>query len=119
MSIEKKITYMGENKSILKLVGEMFQNVNIKVTKTDITAALNDNEVLPAGTIIAQDGKFVDGTTITDDKAYGLVYRDVNFKHSNGNESIPVTIFGFVNEKALPKAPSSDAKSAMKMLLFI
>lgn len=117
--IEKKNTYMGENKTILKLAGELFQNVSIKIAKADVKVALNADEVLPAGTIITQDGKYVDGTTVTDDKAYGLVYRDINFKYSNGNESVPVTVFGFINEKALPKAPSEAAKSAMKMLLFM
>ncbi|MBM7869307.1 hypothetical protein JOC70_000776 [Clostridium pascui] len=119
MSYEKQTTYMGENKSILKLSGELFQNVSVKAAKADLTAALNADEVLPAGTILTQDGKFVDGTTIADDKAYGLVYRDVNFKYSNGNESVPVTVFGFINESALPVKPSTTAKAAMKMLLFV
>jgi len=116
---EVKTTYMGENKTILKLAGELFQNVNIKATKTNITAALNADGCLPAGTVVTKDGKYVDGTIITDDKAYGLVYREVCFKYSNGNESIPVLIFGFVNESTLPKVVSATAKTAMKMLSFM
>lgn len=117
--IEKKVTHFGENKSILALVGEAFQNVNIKISKVDVAAALDENEVLKAGTVVTKDGKFVDGSTVADAEAFGLVYRDINFKYSNGNESVPVTIFGFINEKNLPKAPSTDAKAAMKMLLFM
>ena len=119
MSIERKNTYMGENKTILKLAGELFQNVNIKAAKTDLAAALNADGVLPAGTLITKDGKIVDGTVITDDKAFGLVYRDVDFKYSNGKETLPVTIFGFINESVLPAVPSAAAKAAMKMLSFI
>jgi hypothetical protein len=119
MSIQKKTTYMGENKTILQLAGELFQNINVKMAKANLTAALNADGVLPAGTIVTKDGKYVDGTTITDDKAIGLVYRDVNFTYSNGTETIPVTVFGFINESTLPKAPSTAAKTAMKMLLFM
>lgn len=119
MSIQKSNTYMGENKTILALAGELFQNINVKMKKTDLTAALNVNGILPAGTIVTRDGKYVDGVTITDDKAFGLVYEDVNFNGSTGTENIPVTIFGFIKESTLPKAPSTAAKSAMKMLFFM
>lgn len=118
MSIEKSKSYMGENKTILALAGELFQNVNVKVAKVDINTSLVDG-ILKAGTILSKDGKVVDGTTITDDKSYGLVYSDINFTDSNGKETVPVTIFGFIKESTLPKAPSTAAKMAMKMLLFM
>jgi hypothetical protein len=118
MSIEKSNAYMGENKTILELAGELFQNINVKVSKADISSSLVDGR-LKAGTILSKDGKVVDGTTITDDKAYGLVYSDINFTNSNGKETVPVTIFGFIKESTLPKAPSPAAKTAMKMLLFM
>lgn len=119
MSIQKSNTYMGENKTILALAGELFQNINMKMKKEDLTAALNSDGILPAGTIVTEDGKYVDGTTITDDKAYGLVYSDINFTNSSGTETVPITVFGFIKESTLPKAPSTAAKSAMKMLLFM
>ena len=115
---ETSKSYMGENKTILALAGELFQNINMKVAKADINLSLVDG-ILKAGTILSKDGKVVDGTTITDDKAYGLVYSDINFTDSNGKETVPVTIFGFIKESTLPKAPSTAAKSAMKMLLFM
>ena len=117
--IETKQTYMGENKTLLKLAGELFQCVNIKVSAADITADSDGKKLLKAGTLISKDGKIVDGTTITNDKAFGLVYADKDFTHSNGNENVSVLIFGFVNESVLPKTIPDAAKSAMKMIVFL
>ena len=118
MSYVTKTTYMGENKSILQFAGELFQNTMVKVKKTDVEEA-DGKRILKAGTVISKDGKVVDGSTVTNDKAFGLVYRDVDFTHSNGNETIPVTIFGFVKEKSLPKSVETEAKAAMKMIMFL
>jgi hypothetical protein len=118
MSYEKKETFMGENKSILAFAGELFQNIPVIVTKTNVAAYLTD-DVLKAGTPISKDGKVVDGTTVTADKAIGLLYRDINFKYSNGNESVPVTIFGFVKESALPALVTAGVKTALKMIQIL
>ena len=116
--IETKKSYMGENKTILKLAGELFQNVNIKVAKADVPAVDGKN-FLAAGTLISKDGKIVDGTAITNDKAYGLVYADKDFTNSNGKETVSVLIFGFVNESVLPKVVPDAAKAVMKMIAFL
>ncbi|EGO86254.1 hypothetical protein G8S49_11140 [Clostridium botulinum C] len=118
MSYETKQTYMGENKTILEFAGELFQNAMVKVKKTDIEEE-KGKRLLKAGTVISKDGKVVDGSKVTNDKAFGLVYRDVDFTYSNGTETIPVTIFGFVKEKALPKVVPEDAKKALKMIEFL
>lgn len=118
MSYERTERIMGENKSILLMSGELFQNVPIKVKKADIAASLV-NGVLKAGTLLSKDGKVVDGTTVTNDKAFGVVYKDMDFTYSNGNETVSITIFGFINEKALPKEVPLEAKAAMKMLMFL
>ncbi|MCD3230831.1 MULTISPECIES: hypothetical protein [Clostridium] len=118
MSYETKQTYMGENKTILEFAGELFQNAMVKVKKTDI-AEEKGKRILKAGTVISKDGKVVDGSTVTNDKAFGLVYRDADFTYSNGTETIPVTIFGFIKEKALPKTISEDVKKALKMIQFL
>ncbi|HAK42892.1 MAG TPA: hypothetical protein DCM59_09605 [Clostridium sp.] len=118
MSYENKQTYMGENKTILALAGDLFQNVNVKVLKSNVPEA-NGKRILKAGTFISKDGKIVDGTIVTDGKAFGLIYRDVNFTHSNGNETVPVLIFGFINSKTLPKQPSETVKTALKMVTFL
>lgn len=118
MSYENKQTYMGENKTILELAGDLFQNVNVKVLKSDVSEA-DGKRILKAGTFITKEGKIVDGTTVTDDKAFGLVYRDVNFTYSNGNETVPVLIFGFINSTTLPKQPSATVKTALKMVTFL
>ncbi|WP_368488390.1 hypothetical protein [Clostridium sp. BJN0013] len=118
--IENTKTYMGENKTILQFAGELFQNTMVKVNKTDIALdGTTGKRILKAGTIVSKDGKIVDGTTITNDKAFGLVYRDIDFTLSNGTETIPITIFGFINESKLPAAVPTDAKTVMKMLMFL
>lgn len=116
--IETTKTYFGENKTILALAGELFQNTNVKVDADDV-ATVDGKKILKAGTVLAKDGKIVDGTTVTHDKAFGLVYRDVDFTLSNGIENVPVTIFGFVKESELPAVVHADAKAVMKMIQFL
>lgn len=118
MSLQRKDTIFGENKSILAMAGESFQNIPVKVNKSDVESALVDN-VLKAGTPMTADGKYVDGTTITDDKAFGLVYRDIDFTYSNGNESVPLTVFGFIKSSAMPERVNDTVKKALKMILFV
>lgn len=118
--IENQKTYMGENKSILQFAGELFENTLVKVSKTDVPLdSTTGKRILKAGTILSKAGKIVDGTTILNTDAFGLVYRDVDLTLSNGNESVPVTIFGFIKESVLPVAVPADAKTAMKMLMFL
>jgi hypothetical protein len=118
--LETKQTYMGENKTILKLAGELFTCVNVKVLAADVAVDENGKKLLKAGTVISKDGKIVDGTTITNDKAFGLVYATKDFTNSNGNEIVSVLIFGFVDEAAiLPTVVPAAAKTAMKMVTFL
>lgn len=119
MSIEQKETYMGENKSILMFAGDLFQNMSIKMAKSDVTPYLTTDGILKAGTPVSKNGKVVDGTTITADKTFGITYRDVNFKYSNGNESVPVTIFGFIKASAVSALVTDAVKSALKMIQFL
>lgn len=118
MSMEEKETYMGENKSIL-MYAQNFQNIAIKMSKADVSKYLTTDGILPAGTPVTKDGKVVDGTTITGDKAIGITYRNVNFKYSNGNESVPVTIFGFVKLSAMTALVTDSVKAALKMIQFL
>lgn len=118
--IENTQTYMGENKTILQFAGELFQNAMVKINKSDVALDVSTGKrILKAGTVISKDGKIVDGTTVTNDKAFGLVYRDIDFTLSNGTETIPVTIFGFIKESTLPNTVPDAAKLAMKMLMFL
>lgn len=118
MSIEKRKTLFGENKSILAMAGELFQNIPVKVKKSDVESILEDG-ILKAGTPFSADGKYVDGTTVTADKAAGLLYKDVNFTYSNGKESVSLTVFGFVKNEGLPASVTDSVKKALKMILFI
>lgn len=106
---------MGNQKNILALAGQLFQNTNIKVAKT--AATLTDG-VLPAGTIVDKTGKSVN-TSLLGATAFGIVYEDVDFNNSKGTEVVPVTIFGFVKEKALPEVPVVEVKAALKMIQFL
>lgn len=108
-------TLMGEQKNILALAGQLFQNTNIKVAKT--VATLTDG-ILPAGTIVDKTGKSVN-TSALGSTAFGVVYEDVDFNNSKGTEVVPVTIFGFVKTSALPVAPVTEAKAALKMIQFL
>lgn len=119
MSYEKKETFMGENKSILMFAGELFQNMSVKMSKVNVATHLTTEGVLKAGTPVSKDGKVVDGTITTADKAIGLTYRDVNFTYSNGNESVPVIIFGFVKASAISTLVTADVKTALKMIQIL
>lgn len=118
MSYERTEKIMGENKSILLVAGMLFQNVSIKVSKTDIASYLEEGK-LKAGTPLTKDGKVVDGTTVAASKVFGLLYRDFDFTYSNGNETVPVTVFGFVNSKVLPDKVTEDVKAALKMIQIL
>lgn len=109
--------YSGQSKTILKY-GQHFQNVLVKVNKADVPLK-NGKNMLLAGTLLSADGKIVDGTTVTNDKAFGLVYNDRDFTNSNGTETVAVTIFGFIDSKNLPATIPDAAKNVMKMLYFL
>ena len=93
-----------------------YLNVNRKVNKTDVT--LNEDGILPAGTIVDINGKSVN-TTELGSTAFGVVYEDWDFNDSMGTEVIPITIFGFVNLAKLPAAPVDAVKTALKMIQFL
>jgi hypothetical protein len=109
-------TLMGEQKNILALAGQLFQNTNIKVTKTVTT--LNAEGILPAGAIVDKTGKVVN-TAELGATAFGIVYEDVDFNNSKGTEVVPVTIFGFIKASELPEAPVAEVKTALKMIQFL
>jgi hypothetical protein len=94
----------------------LYLNVNLKVAKSVVT--LNSDGILPAGTIIDKTGKSVN-TAELGATAFGIVYDNGDFNNSQGTEIIPVTIFGFVKESALPVAPVAEAKTALKMIQFL
>lgn len=104
----KKI--FGEQKNILEVAGQMFTTIPIKVNKS----ALSGETLLKAGTIIDKTGQKVNDAT-----AFGIVYEDVDFTDTKGTEVVPVLVFGFVKESALPVQPETAAKTALKMILFL
>lgn len=114
-------TITTAQKDIRALAGDHFVNINMKVTKTNVTASLV-NGVLEAGTLITADGKTVTSTSSTSD-VYGIVYADVDFNNSKGTEVVPVMIHGFV-KGTLIKLNSTAAiatleKQKLNMIAFL
>lgn len=110
---QSSTTIFGENKTILELAGDLFQNINIKVNKSDVSSSL-DNGILKAGTIVNKSG-----VPVNDNTAFGLVYNDINFTNSTGTEIVPVLIFGFVKTKVLPAQPEEATKLALPLIKFL
>lgn len=112
-------------KNIL-VYAQHFLSVNIKATKTVVTASLV-NGVLEAGTIIAADGSVAvtTGGTPATTNAYGVLLEDVDFNNSKGTEILPVVIHGFVKEASVKFAAvgvtngKAAEKAAMNMIKFL
>lgn len=114
-------------KDIRALAGDHFININLKVTKTNVTSSLV-NGILEAGTLISKDGKTVvtaagqSGAANTT-TAYGIVYADVDFNNSKGTEIVPVMIHGFVKESLIKlnstTALATTEKEALSMIAFL
>ena len=73
-------TISAAQNKLRAIAGDHFIALPIKVKKSDVTASLDVNEVLKAGTLITKDGKTITTTTGTPatTNAYGVVYEDVN-----------------------------------------
>lgn len=121
---------LGAKQNKLRLIaGDHFISLPLKIRKGDVTALLDTNEVLLAGTLITKEGKPVTSTTSTTD-AWGVVYQDVSFKGSmsptaNANDAtevVPVFVHGALYESAV-KFNADDAvkeieKAALKLIIF-
>lgn len=116
---QSSYTIGASQKEIRALAGDHYVNINIKVTKSNVTDALA-NGVLEAGTLLTVEGKKVTTTSSTTD-AYGIVFQDVDFNNSKGTEVVPVMIHGFVNTKKVKLDESNSAveKKALNMIAFL
>ena len=110
-----------EQKQIRKLSGQLFQNINIKISKD--TKAIADflkanNNVIPTGTIVNKEG-----IPVNDANAFGVVYNDLDFNNSRGTEILSVCIFGFLDlEKIIEYSkitPKKKKKNSMNMIKFL
>lgn len=121
---QSSYTINTAQKDIRALAGDHFININMKVTKTNVTASLV-NGILEAGTLISKDGKTVVTTAGTPNTTtvYGIVYADVDFNNSKGTEIVPVMIHGFVKESLIKlnstTALATTEKSALNMIAFL
>ena len=116
-----------KQKDIRALAGDHYVNINMKVKKADVSAALV-NGVLEAGTLITAGGKKVT-TTVSSTDAYGIVFADVDFNNSysadgvadNATEVVPVMIHGFVKTSAIKLDSSNGAveKTKLNMIAFL
>lgn len=110
-----------KQKDIRQLAGDHYVNVNIRVKKTDVSAALVDG-VLLAGTRVSKTGlKAV--TTGDTSTAYGVVFADVDFNNSTGTEILPVCIHGFLNKAMIKEYSGADVdtaeEKALNMIKFL
>ncbi len=118
-------TISGSQKNILAYA-QHFLSVNIKATKTVITASLV-NGILEAGTLIAADGSVAvtTGGTPATTNVFGVLLEDIDFNNSNGTEILPVVIHGFVKEASVKFAAAevtngkAAEKAAMNMIKFL
>ena len=110
-----------KQKDIRALAGDHYVNINMKVKKADVSAALV-NGVLEAGTLITAAGKKVT-TTVSSTDAYGIVFADVDFNGvaDNATEVVPVMIHGFVKTSAIKLDSSNGAveKTKLNMIAFL
>ncbi len=108
-------------KDIRALAGDHYVNVNVKATKTNLTASLV-NGVLEAGTLVTKDGKTVTSTASTSD-VYGIVFANVDFNNSKGTEVVPVMIHGFANTSKIKLNATAEIaaieKSKLSMIAFL
>lgn len=120
---QSTISIGTQQKDIRALAGDHFVNVQIKVSKTNVTAKLV-NGVLPAGTRIALNGTpAVSSGTPLASNAYGIVFVDVDFNNSKGTEVVPVCIHGFLSKTKIKEYSGTDVTAeeitALNMIKFI
>lgn len=118
---------IGGQKKLRLIAGDHFISLPINVKKADVTAKLNADEVLEAGTLITKEGKAVTTTASTTD-AYGVVYQDISFKNSmsvdsvpdNATEIVPVIVHGVLYESQVKfdKTYAEIEKAALKQIIF-
>ena len=84
-------TISAAQNKLRAIAGDHFITLPMKVKKSDVTASLDANEVLKAGTLITKDGKTITTTTGTPatTNAYGVVYEDVIFKDLVSLDGVP------------------------------
>lgn len=114
MSIQSSRSISASNTTILDNAHH-YVSVPLKVTKANLTLT---NGVLPKGTIISSTG-VSSNTAGTGANAYGIVLNDVDFTNAGLTEVIPVLIHGVVRSSALPSAPVTEAKTALKNIIFV
>lgn len=106
-----------KQKNLRAIAGDHYVNVNIKVTKSAVTAKLV-NGILPAGTVMTATG-IVAG----EDNAYGVLFADLDFNNSKGTEIASVLIHGFLNKEKVTEyagiAPTAAQITLLNMIKFL
>lgn len=114
-------TISGAQKNILAY-GQHFLNINMKVTKTTVTASLNEDGILEAGTIMAADGSVAATVgnadiSLATTNAFGVLVEDVDFTNSSGTEVVPVCIHGFIKDADVKFSTATNGEAKEKLSL--
>lgn len=116
---QSSYTIGAAQKNILAIAGDHFITIPMKITKSAVTAKL-ENGVLEAGTLLTAEGAPVN-TSGSGSDAFGIVFTDVDFTHSKGTEVVPVLIHGVVDTKKIKLDGTNHAKEieVLKNIIFL
>jgi len=124
---------IGAQGRLRAIAGDHFITLPVKVKKADVSALLDSNEVLKAGTLLTKDGKAVTTTANASD-VYGVIYEDVNFEGvispdgnaDNGTAVAAIFVHGVLYEADVKFTKESTVaggkeveRAALKQILFI
>jgi len=106
----------GLSKNILR-EGIHFIALPVKVASSIISADVNNQKIVPAGTIITKLGALMTAADANAADAFGVLYEDLDL--TGGNETASVVVHGVVLLSQLPVAPTTAQAAAMKLVLFV
>ncbi|MEG0798762.1 MAG: hypothetical protein RSE47_08415 [Acidaminococcaceae bacterium] len=109
-----------------------FVAICVNVSDTGITAGADGRKIVPAGTVLGgiladlskaavksvDEVKASEGVTaVTEIKAEGVLYHDVDV--SDGPAVGTMIVHGFIDEKRMPAAATTNQKAALNQIIFI
>ncbi|AGR47526.2 hypothetical protein ABOUO_6 [Brevibacillus phage Abouo] len=96
----------GKREEINFLASQKYTSFTYQVSDKDVIANKEGRKIVPAGTVYPSN----------DDKAIGILFVDVDV--TEGPQPAPILVDAWILEARLPKAPTAEAKAAMKKISF-